>query len=169
MDHGAPTRAQRVAARKAQHQDNPFGRLQATASASRRQSQRLLAQAGGLSIAEWRILWDLCEAGPLSVQDMAQIQRTDHALISRALPGMREKGFVQVLSHTGDRRETLIEVLPAGTAAFAAAAPIMQRRRAALSEALTPEGLTQMIQSFDRLDAYLDIPIDALLSQEDAT
>jgi DNA-binding MarR family transcriptional regulator len=167
MDDGSPTRAQRVAARKAHQEGNLFGRVQAAAMASRRQSQRLLERAAGLSITEWRILWDLSEAGPLSVQDMAQIQRADHSLISRALPGMREKGYVEVLSHAGDRRESLIGLRPAGADAFAKAAPTMQRRRAALAEALSPEGLAQMIAFLDQFDAYLDTPIDAFIPQED--
>lgn len=167
MDDGSPTRAQRVAARRAHQEGNFFGRMQAAAMAARRQSQRILAQAGDLSITEWRILWDLTEASPLSVQDMAQIQRSDHSLISRALPGMREKGYVEVLRNSDDRRESLIGLLPAGADAFAIAAPLMRRRRAMLSEALSPEGLEQIITLLDRFDAYLDTPIEDFIPQED--
>lgn len=167
MDDGSPTRAQRVAARKAHMEGNLFGRLQSAAMTTRRQSQRILAQAGELTITEWRILWDLSEAGPLSVQDMAQIQRSDHSLISRALPGMREKGYVQVMSNSDDRRESLIGLLPAGADAFAAAAPLMQRRRAMALDALSPEGLAQIITLLDRFDAYLDTPIEDFIPQKD--
>lgn len=156
MASEATTRAARVAARKASQDKNLYGRLQAAAMASRGQAQRLLQSGGGLSITQWRILWDLKEAGPLSVQDIASIQRTDHSLISRALPAMREKGYVTSAPNSEDRRQSLVAMTPAGESAFEYAAPIMQGRRTALSHAFTPDEVAMFLNLINRFEAHLD-------------
>lgn len=160
MDHEAKSRAQRLATRKATQDENLFGRLQAAATASRSQAQRLLLSAGGLSITQWRILWDLKEAGPLSVQDMASIQRTDHSLVSRALPTMREKGYVEIVPNTEDKRQSLIKMTAEGARAFAIAAPVMKRRRDSLSESFAADELTTFLRLIARFEAHLNQPIE---------
>lgn len=158
MDGEAISRAARVAARKAMQDKNLFGRLSASAIASRSQAQRLLASVGALSITQWRILWDLHEAGPLSVQDMASIQGTDHSLISRALPTMRERGYVQAAPNSEDKRQSLVEMTPLGIEAFKIAAPIMRDRRARLAQVFTPEEFEVFLSFLDRFEAFLDQP-----------
>ena len=166
MDQEALSRGARVAARRASQDKNLFSHLQAAATASRGQAQRLLQSAGGLSITQWRILWDLQEAGPLSVQDMAFIQRTDHSLISRALPAMRDKGYVETAPYAEDKRQSLVRMTPAGAHAFEGAAPIMKHRRDSLTDTFTPDELTLFVQFLNRFEAYLDQPVDAVCARE---
>lgn len=158
MDQKATSRAKRLASRKAQQDENLFGRLQAAATASRSQAQRLLLSAGGLSITQWRILWDLQEAGPLSVQDMATIQRTDHSLVSRALPAMRDKGYVETVTNPEDKRQSLIKMTAVGTRAFANAAPIMKKRRESLGEIFEPHEIATFLRFIARFEAHLNQP-----------
>lgn len=160
MDQLTDRKAERVALRKASQDGNLFGRLQAATMASRGQAQRLLQAAAGLSITEWRILWDLAEAGPLSLQDMASIQRTDHSLISRALPSMRDKGYVRTLRNSRDKRQSLVELTDAGRRAYEAAAPTMKRRREVLGAAFAPGEMKIFLAFLDRFDAYLETPIE---------
>jgi len=68
------TRADLFHARRLAQDRNLFGRLQTAALAARVQAQRLLKSVGDLSITEWRILWDLAEAGPLTVTRWAMLQ-----------------------------------------------------------------------------------------------
>ena len=168
MDAEAISRAARVAARKASQDKNLFGRLSAAAIASRSQAQRLLLSTGGLSITQWRILWDLHEAGPLSVQDIASIQGTDHSLISRALPVMREKGYVTATPNSGDKRQSLVEMTPEGRKAYTTSAPIMQARRARLAQTFAPEELATLLSYLDRFEAFLDDPIQDHSPTEEA-
>ncbi len=158
MDQKSKSRAQRLAARKATQDANLFGRLQAAATASRTQAQRLLLSAGGLSITQWRILWDLHEAGPLSVQDMASIQRTDHSLVSRALPAMRDKGYVETVPNPDDKRQSLVNMTAAGAQAYANAAPIMQMRRDGLGESFDQDEIATFLRLIDRYEAHLNQP-----------
>ena len=81
--------ADQVRARMEREGLNIFSRLPNVYAASRTQGRKFLNLAGGLSIVEWRTLWDLVEAGPMTIRDLAAIQRADHSLLSRALPGMR--------------------------------------------------------------------------------
>lgn len=158
MDQKAQSRIQRFALRKATQDENLFGRLQAAATASRTKAQRLLSSAGGLSITQWRILWDLEEAGPLTVQDMATIQRTDHSLISRALSGMRNKGYVETVTNTEDKRQSLIKTTAAGARAFAIASPVMKERRRSLNKIFEPDEITTFLSLITRFEAHLKRP-----------
>lgn len=158
MDQTATPRTQRLASRKAAQDENLFGRLQAAATASRSQAQRLLSSAGGLSITQWRILWDLEEAGPLTVQDMATIQRTDHSLVSRALSVMRDKGYVETITNPEDKRQSLIKMTTAGARAFAIASPVMKERRESLSEIFEPNEIATFLSLITRFEAHLNLP-----------
>ena len=158
--------AERIRQRRKRADQNLFARLPATYAASRMQGRRFLQAAGGLSIVEWRVLWDLCEAGPMSIRDMAEIQRTDHSLLSRALPEMRKKGLVTMRRDSADGRQMVVAVTEAGRSAYDRAAPIMQRRRAALRAHFTPEEIETFVGLLDRLEAFLRIPVDDILKEE---
>ena len=167
MDTEATLRMERVSARKADQDKNLFGRMLAAAMASRGQAQRLLSATSELSITEWRILWDLDCAGPLSVQDMASIQRTDHSLISRALPGMREKGYVKTARCARDKRQSLVVLSDAGKRAFAKAAPTMKQRRIALEAAFPDTELETFLALLTRFESFLAQPVDLELPLEE--
>lgn len=158
----------KIASRQAREDFNIFSRLPAVYAASRTQGQHLLAEGGGLSIMEWRVLWDLAEVGPMSIRDLAAIQRADHSLLSRALPRMKAKGFVHMQRDTGDGRQTIVDLAPKGRAAYETAAPVMARRRAALKTAFSQQEIEDFVGYLDRLDEFLRQPINTILQKEDA-
>jgi len=157
-----------IAARQAREDFNIFSRLPAVYAASRTQGQHLLREGGGLSIVEWRVLWDLAEVGPMTIRDLAKIQRADHSLLSRALPQMKEKGFVDMHRDAEDGRQTIVVLAAKGRAAYDQAAPVMARRRAALKETFTQAEIEDFVGYLDRLEDFLRQPIDALLQKETA-
>ncbi len=157
----------RAKARRAQTRDVVFTRLPAAYSASRAQGQKLLQAAGGLTIVEWRTLWDLYEAGPLTIRDLSYVQTSDHSLLSRALPDMKRKGFVTMARSPDDGRQTIVSLTEKGRAAYHKAAPIMARRRAALRAEFTPEELATFINMMDRLDEFLRSPLNRFLDDPD--
>lgn len=156
----------RIRERQARLDGNIFARLPSAYAASRSQGQQLLQQCAGLSIVEWRVLWDLCEGGPMSIADMAAIQRTDHSLLSRALPDMRRKGYVEMTRDAMDGRQTIVAVKPRGRAAYDKAAPVMARRRAALKKTFTQAEIMEIISYLDRLETFLRKPVTAILQEE---
>lgn len=153
-------RAARVMRRRAQMEQNVFARLTAAQAGARGQTRRLLQTDAALSSVEWRMLWDLAEAGPLTVRDMAAIQRIDPSMISRALPALQQKGLVDARRDAVDGRQQLIALSDDGWAAYNRAAEIMRARRMALRAHFSPQEIDTLIGLFDRLDAFfsLDAP-----------
>ncbi|MDA7425668.1 MarR family winged helix-turn-helix transcriptional regulator [Thalassococcus lentus] len=160
-------KVEKVRQRRLHEEQNLFSRLPATYAASRKQGQQILQRAAGLSVVEWRTLWDLSEAGTLTIRELAEIQRADHSLLSRALPAMQKKGLVSMQRDAGDGRQTIVALTDAGRAAYKRAAPSMKRRRDALREQFTPEELTTFVDYLDRLEAFLRQPIDDILYEKE--
>ncbi|PJE28579.1 DNA-binding transcriptional regulator, MarR family [Pseudooceanicola antarcticus] len=159
--------ADQVRARMEREGLNIFSRLPAVYAASRTQGRKFLDFAGGgLSIVEWRTLWDLVEAGPMTIRDIAAIQRADHSLLSRALPEMRKKGFVEMQRSSRDARQTIVQITPKGRAAFDQAAPVMAHRRAALRDVFTEEEIRDFAGFLDRLEQFLRIPVEQLVADK---
>jgi len=166
MTERSQTDAQRIRARQEREGFNIFSRLPAVYAASRLQGQQMLQAGGGLKIVEWRVLWDLHEGGPMSVRALASVQRADHSLLSRALPEMRDKGFVTMERDAADGRQTIVHLAPKGYAAYERAAPVMARRRAALREVFSEAEVASFVGYLDRLDDFLRSPISDILQEE---
>lgn len=157
---------ERIAQRRQREAQNLFSRLPATYAASRKQGQRVLKYAGGLTIVEWRTLWDLSEVGPLTIRDLSKIQRTDQSLISRALPAMKAKGYVTVFPSSTDGRQTIVELTDLGRSAYQKAAPIMKKRRDALRAEFSAEEIANFTAFLDRLEEFLNIPVEDFLGED---
>ncbi len=167
---GAPKRdLKKIAARQAREDFNIFSRLPAIYAASRVQGLNLLQKGGGISILEWRVLWDLSEVGPMTIRDLAAIQRADHSLLSRALPKMKDKGFVKMHRDSDDGRQIIVAIAPKGRAAFEIAAPFMANRRSALKIAFSPQEIEDFVGYLDRLEEFLRQPVDNFLENKDAS
>ncbi len=157
---------QKIAKRIEAERGNVFARIHASFVSSRTQSQRLLQHGGGLSVVEWRTLWDLSEIGPMTIRDLARTQRSDPSQLSRALPGMRRKGLVSMERDAGDGRQTIVRIAEAGQRAFDRAAPVMAKRRAALRTRFSAEEMVQLVDFLDRIDQFTDLSVDEILAQE---
>lgn len=160
------TNTERLRARKAREDVNIFARLPTVYAASRSQGQHLLQKCAGLSIMEWRVLWDLSEVGPMTIRDLALTQRADHSLLSRALPKMRSKGYVEMSRDATDGRQTIVEIARKGRAAYERAAPVMTRRRAALRDAFSEDEMRAFLGYLDRLETVLRHPVDDILKED---
>ncbi len=169
MDTPTKARARRVAARKASVDASLFGRLLAAATSSRGQAQRLLQSSAQLSIIKCRVLRDLDEAGPLSIQGMALIQRTDQSLISRALPAMRAKGHFETARNAEDKRQSMVAMTPAGKRAFEAASPTMKRRRDMLADSFSAGEHFAFLQFPDGFEAFLEQPFDIVRAAKETS
>ncbi|MGV6887847.1 MarR family winged helix-turn-helix transcriptional regulator [Rhodophyticola sp. SM2404] len=160
--------AAQIRARMEREGLNIFSRLPAVYAASRVQGRNFLALGGGLSIVEWRTLWDLAEAGPLTIRDLAAIQRADHSLLSRALPDIRDKGYVTMDRDSRDGRQTLVSLTDKGRAAYEEAAPVMASRRAALRKVFSEDEIRVLAGFLDRLEDFMRIPVDQLIADQPA-
>lgn len=153
--------------RRIRHENgNLFARLTPIYAASRSQTERFLKCGGGLSTIEWRVLWDLHEVGPMSIRELAKIQRTDHSKLSRALPAMRAKGFVLIERDKNDGRQTMVSMADAGLAAYNLAAPVMKRRRAAARKEFSEQELEAFVGYLDRFESFLHRSADDILKED---
>lgn len=166
VEQDAATNAERFRARLAREDQNVFSRLPAVYSASRKQGQDFLKLGGGISIVEWRTLWDLHEVGPMTIRDLSRIQRTDHSLLSRALPAMKRKGYVTMSRDQQDGRQTVVTLAPAGRAAYEAAASIMAERRRALRRVFSEDEIHEFIGFLDRLEDFLRQPVEQIIEEQ---
>jgi len=156
----------RLDLRRRRETANLFSRVSATYAASRSQAQRLLKAGGGLSIVEWRILWDVLEAGPITVRELADLQKSDHSLISRILPKMVKSGLITLTRDTKDGRQTLVDLTQQGIAAYEKAAPVMAKRRAALLKHFSKEEIDQWVAYLDRFDHFCRLSVDEILDTD---
>jgi len=156
----------RLDVRRGRETANLFSRVSATYAASRSQAQRLLKAGGGLSIVEWRILWDVLEAGPITVRELADLQKSDHSLISRILPKMVKSGLITLTRDTKDGRQTLVDLTQQGIAAYEKAAPVMAKRRAALLKHFSKEEIDQWVAYLDRFDHFCRLSVDEILDTD---
>lgn len=156
----------RIRERQAREDRNVFSKLPAVYAASRSQGQHLLQRGGGLSIVEWRVLWDLSEVGPMTIRDLATVQRADHSLLSRALPEMKRKGYVEMERDAQDGRQTIVALARKGRAAYERAAPVMARRRAALRASFSETEIIEFTSYLNRLERFLRQPIDSILNED---
>lgn len=166
MTKPTQTQADRIEKRRAYEAQNPFSRVDSAYAASRRQGLRILQTAAGLTTVEWRVLWDLHAAGPMTIRDLAHIQRTDHSLLSRALPAMERKGLVRMTRDSQDARQVVVALDTAGRDAYSAAAPFMKRRRDALRATFTEEETETFVRLLARFEEFLRQPTDEILEPE---
>jgi len=147
---------------------NAFARLASIYAASRKQAQHLLHASGQLSIVEWRTLWDLYEAGDMTIGDLAASQRTDQSQLSRALPDMQRKGLVSMGRAAQDGRQTIVSLTQAGRDAYDLAAPIMARRRAALRSEFSEEELQTFLDLLGRFEEFVRLPAEEIAARDPA-
>ena len=160
---------ERIRNRRATEELNVLSRLPAVYAASRTQALQFLKHGGGLSVFEWRTLWDISEGGPMTIRDLSVIQRSDHSLLSRGLSAMRDKGYITMVRNETDKRQMVVDLTERGQAAYRRAAPIMARRRAALRETMAEEDIRTLISLLEKLEAFLRIPADHILEMEIAS
>jgi len=64
-----------------------------------------------------------------------------------------------------DGRQTIVAIAPKGRTAYAQAAPVMARRRAAIRETFTEDEIKDLVGYLDRLEAFLRQPISEILNE----
>ncbi|HSV83789.1 MAG TPA: MarR family transcriptional regulator [Ramlibacter sp.] len=68
----------------------------------------------GMSVSEWRVLASLAPGEPVSTGKLAQVSLTKGPTATRLLDRIENRGLVQRLSDSTDRRLTLVRITPKG-------------------------------------------------------
>lgn len=75
--------------------------------------------AKGFTISEWRVLASLSNGVPLSIGQIARLSVTTQPTVTRVIDKLEARGDVRRLPGREDRRMTMVEIAPSGSAMVA--------------------------------------------------
>jgi DNA-binding MarR family transcriptional regulator len=118
----------------------------------------------GVSLAEWRILSFLAEAGPSSAYDIWTTALLDKAVVSRETKILRRKQLVRIAQEAGSaRRRTIITLTPAGRVLLSRSREEVLDRHDKLTAGLTKAS----ISNFLRVAGHLESRIPSMSEDHD--
>lgn len=104
-----------------------------TANALRRTVTLPYTDKFGMTMAEWRMLSVLAEAGSLPFSELVRLSATDKSLVSRTLKLLEARDLVALEAINGSYRQGLIcKMTAAGDALYQNAMPVAQAAQAAM-------------------------------------
>ncbi len=121
-----------------------------------RQSSRLLRDAGGLTIPEWRIISLLGAHGEMNGRLIVDIAKLDPGLSSRTLRELELRGIVQCARKPEDRRSVWTRLTPRGRKLEQTVRPVMLARHQRLLAALQPQERSMIFTLVDKLRAIIE-------------
>lgn len=121
-----------------------------------RQAMRILDQAAGLRLPEWRCMAFICSGTGISLNDIAERTGMDRGLITRSVQGLVMKGIVRVERDTKDRRIVFCVGTETGHELYRRVLPTMQARQARLLSSLSEADQISIYRILDQLNGCLD-------------
>ena len=119
----------------------------------------------GLSDFEWRILSQVGDRAPMSLNELAAITSHDKGQLSRGVKRLVQAGFLVRESRRGERG-VFISPTKAGAALFDRLANQAVKRNIALTKGLTAEELAVLSRVIDKLEANA---LEMLAAEQDQT
>ncbi|MBV7483918.1 MarR family winged helix-turn-helix transcriptional regulator [Bordetella sp. BOR01] len=115
----------------------------------------------GLSVRQWRVLLCVANAGPQSVQDIADFCRYDKSQVSRAVSELLDKKLVATTPSRTDGRRILVGMTAAGRAKYRQGMPLSLARQERLASCLRPREL----ETFEKVMQTLIHQAETLLQE----
>lgn len=122
-----------------------------------RELRPMLAEAG-VSEPQWRILRVLIEAGPCSVQGLAEAACLQPASVSRILQSMVERALVERVQDRENRRRQVVSVTAEGQALVAGFTPVSREITDAFARRFGADRYQQLIALLNAFIAECDGP-----------
>ena len=104
----------KVIEQRAKLRRNLVSRLFRLGNAIQTQTQQLLSLTSDLSVVQFRILLRLRQAGTQNVQGISELLGANRSLVSRALPELRDRGWVTLIKSEEDKRQIFVRLTDAG-------------------------------------------------------
>lgn len=114
----------------------PF-RLNRLAAQVSQDLAEIYAERFAIDIPQWRVLATLGAGRPITAQAIVASTRTHKSTISRAVASLLRRGWLRRLHHDADRRQRLLDLTPAGRAAYNDIVPLVLAYEAELLARLT--------------------------------
>ena len=148
----------KVIEQRAKLRRNLVSRLFRLGNAVQTQTQQLLALTSDLSVVQFRILLRLRQAGTQNVQGISELLGANRSLVSRALPDLRDQGWVTLIKSDEDKRQIFVRLTDAGQRVVDEHYSPLRARSEAMRNAFTDEEFEQLVDYLDRLDAVTSSP-----------
>lgn len=126
-----------------------ISRVQAKLNA---QATRLLREASGITLTQWRVIALIGAAGQTRSSTLTKEAALDKGLLSRNLKTLIEEGVVLSRTDDGDHRVQILSLTGKGRAIFEKTLPVTRARQAQLREGLSDEELRIFHKVLDHLE-----------------
>lgn len=107
----------------------------------------------GLTIAEWRLVAVIAEAGAITQAEVGERTRMDKVTVSRAAVALTGRGLLSRAPNARDRRSHHLSLTPAGVALYEAVAPAALAMEADLFGRFTRAELESFTAMLRRIEA----------------
>lgn len=105
----------------------------------------------GISIPEWRVIANLGRYPGLTANEVAERSAMDKVTVSRAVAALEDKGLLDRVRDTGDKRKSRLSLSVKGQTVYGEIAPLALGFERDLLTALTPEETAQLNRIIDKL------------------
>lgn len=126
-----------------------LARVQAKLNA---QGARLLQEAVGLTLAQWRVVALVGAAGTTRLSELARKAALDKGLLSRNVKALIARGLIVAQQDEVDHRVQHLTLTPEGKKVFERALPITRKRQEWLREDLSEEEIRLFRKVLDKLE-----------------
>lgn len=126
-----------------------MSRVQAKLNA---QATRILREASGITLTQWRIIALVGAAGQTRMSQLAREAALDKGLLSRNLKGLIEGGVIRSRADENDHRAQVLALSPKGIEIFDRTLPVSRERQRNLRSELTEQELHVFRRVLDKLE-----------------
>lgn len=121
-----------------------------------KQTERFLKKEHGIAIPDWRVLFLLAKAGPMSVRDLAVLSKTDKALVSRVVSRLIKLDLVHRKSNDYDARQVQVSITAAGVEVYNQILPHAAERQRILLSTLETDEVEALDRILDKLTDFAE-------------
>lgn len=110
-------------------------------------------QRFGLAVTEWRVMAILGRFPGVSGMDVTERTAMDKVAVSRAVNALIDRGLVDRVFDSNDRRRSILSLSEAGQQVYDEVAPLALKLEASLLQSLDGEERATLWRLLDKLDA----------------
>lgn len=130
----------------------PYRLYQATENSSQG-FREVYAQLYGLTRAEWRVLFNVGQFGPISSNEIVQRTYMDKTKISRSVQKLVERKWLRRSDDLEDRRKHALELTARGKKVLADLGNLAEQHNAEIVEIIGKERLPEFLETLSRIEA----------------
>ncbi len=116
------------------------------------QGARILRDAVGITLTQWRVIALVGAAGETRLSDLAREAALDKGLLSRNVKSLVARGLINAKQDDTDHRVQHLSLTPDGQEIFFQALPVTRRRQEWLRTDLTNEEIRVFKRVLDKLE-----------------